>query len=229
VVVAAGWILSHRKGHLHLRAGHEILEVFPLVGAMFGKEHGVRLELQELGPGGADPTRRRAESAFSEHRGDGRGRDVDPEFQELPSDPEVAPAGVLPTEPKDQMLDRGTQRRATGPPRAAPAPSLQEGSVPSRQRVRADQEAPPPVSGQDPGHRRQEGPIGRGEEESPASSTTEDLQLVAEHGILEIQLIEAAADEQAEQAAEEPVPDGPEHPGESDGGSASWRTGRLEG
>jgi hypothetical protein len=36
---------------------------------------------------------------------------------------------------------------------------------------------------------------------------------VAEHGILEIQLIEAAADEQAEQATEEPVPDGPEHPG----------------
>jgi hypothetical protein len=85
--------------------------------------------------------------------------------------------------------------------------------VPSRQRVRADQEAAPPVSRQESSHRREESPIGRGEQESPASSTTEDLQLVAEHGILEIQLIEAAADEQAEQATVEPVPDGPDHPG----------------
>jgi hypothetical protein len=116
------------------------------------------------------------------------------------------------------------------PGRREPRPRLlfSKGSVPSRQRVRADQEAPPPVSGQDPGRRCQEGAIGGGEPRPPPSSTTEDLQLVAEHGILQIQLIEAAADEQAEEATEEPVPDGPEHPGESDGGSVSWRTDRSE-
>jgi len=40
-------------------------------------------------------------------------------------------------------------------------------------------------------------PIGRGEQGSPAAAT-EDLELVAEHGLLEIQLVEVAADEQAE-------------------------------
>jgi hypothetical protein len=223
VVVIGDWIVAHRNGHVPLRAGHEILEVFPLVGTRFGKEHGVGLEPQELRPRGADPTRRRRESAFSEHRGDGRGRHID-ELQELPSDPEVAPPGVLPTEPKDQVLDRGIERRATGPPRAEP--SLQEVSVPSRQRVRADQEAAPPVSGQESGHRRQEGPIGGGKGESPASSPAEGSSAGGGHGILEIQLIEAAADEQAEQATEEPVPDGPEHPGRTVDRKAGERAGR---
>jgi hypothetical protein len=56
-------------------------------------------------------------------------------------------------------------------PRRAPSP--QEVPVPSRQRVRADEEAPPPVSGQVPGRRRQEGPIGRGQQ-SPPSLAAED-------------------------------------------------------
>jgi len=66
------------------------------------------------------------------------------------------------------------------------------------------------VSGQDTSRRREEGPIRRGEEDSPAASA-EDLELVVEHDGLEIQLIEAAADEQAEQPAQKPVPDRPEH------------------
>jgi len=36
---------------------------------------------------------------------------------------------------------------------------------------------------------------------------------VVEHDGLKIRLIEAAADEQAEQPAQKPVPDGPEHLG----------------
>ena len=84
--------------------------------------------------------------------------------------------------------------------------------MPPRERVRADREALPPVPGQDPSRRCEEGPIRRGEEDSPAASA-EDLELVMEHGMLEIQLIQAAADEHAEQPAQEPVPDGPEHLG----------------
>ena len=64
--------------------------------------------------------------------------------------------------------------------------------MPSHQGVRTDQEAPPPVPGQDPSRGGQEGPIGRGEQGSPAAAT-EDLELVAEHGLLEIQLVETAA------------------------------------
>jgi hypothetical protein len=56
-----------------------------------GGEEAIRLQSQELGPRRPDSAWRRAESAISKHRGDGRGQDIDPELQELPSDPEVAP------------------------------------------------------------------------------------------------------------------------------------------
>ena len=56
------------------------------------------------------------------------------------------------------------------------------------------------MPGQDQGRRREERPIRRGEEDPPAASA-EDLQLMMEDDGLEIQLIEAAADEQAEQPA----------------------------
>ena len=78
---------------------------------------------------------------------------------------------------------------------------FQEVPVPSPQRVRADQEALPPVPGQGQGRRREEGPIRRGENDPPAASA-EDLELVAEQDGLEIQLTQAAADEQAEQPAQ---------------------------
>jgi hypothetical protein len=46
-----------------------------------------------------------------------------------------------------------------------------------------------------------------------AAASAEDLELVVEHDGLKIQLIEATADKQAEQPAEKPVADGPEHLG----------------
>jgi len=76
--------------------------------------------------------------------------------------------------------------------------------VPSGKRVRAYYEAPPSIPGQQTSCCGQERPIGGGEVGS-RSSPTEDLQLVSEHGRLEIPLIDAAADEQTEQAGEEPV------------------------
>ncbi len=98
--------------------------------------------------------------------------------------------------------------------------------MPSQKRVRADREALPPVSGQDTSRRREEGPIRRGEEDSPAASA-EDVELVVEHEGLEIQLIEAAADEQAEQPAQKLVPDGPQHLGSlMPGRPACERSGR---
>jgi hypothetical protein len=85
------------------------------------REHGVGLEPQKLRPGGPYPPWRRAEPAFFEHRGDGRGRDVDAELQELPSDPQVAPPGVLPAQPKDQVLDRERDEAEGDPVGASPA------------------------------------------------------------------------------------------------------------
>jgi hypothetical protein len=71
-------------------------------------------------------------------------------------------------------------------------------SVPSEEGVRADQEAPPPVPGEQPGPPRPRRPIGGGEARS-RSSSSENLQLASEHDRLEIALINATADEQTEQ------------------------------
>jgi hypothetical protein len=139
VGLGRAWVLARRP-----RPRREVLQAV-LLGRSTGGEEAVRLQSQELGPRRPDPAWRGAESAFSKHRGDGRGGDIDPELQELPSDPEVAPPGVLPSQPNDQLLDRWIERRTTGGPRATPGSSLQEVPVPSRQRVRADQEALPPL------------------------------------------------------------------------------------
>ena len=150
------------------------------------------------------PAWRRAEAALAQHRGDRRGGDIDPELQEFPPDPEVAPPRVLPPEAKDHALDRGIERRTTRSPRPATTPPPQEVSVPPGERIRADEEAPPPVPGEQPGSCRQPRPIGSCELRS-RPSPTKDPQLMAEDGGFDIPLIDAAADEQTEQPAEEPV------------------------
>ena len=98
----------------------------------------------------------------------------------------------------------GIERRTTRSPRRATTPPPQEVSVPPGERVRADEEAPPPVPGEQPGSRCQPRPIGSSEARS-RPSPTKDPQLVAEDGGFDIPLIDATADEQTEQPAEEPV------------------------
>jgi len=66
------------------RPRREVLRAV-LLGGSTGGEEAAGLQSRELGPRWPDPAWRRAESALSKHRGDGRGRDIDPEFQELPS------------------------------------------------------------------------------------------------------------------------------------------------
>jgi hypothetical protein len=120
---------------------------------------------------------------------------VDAKLQELASDPEVAPPGVLTTEPEDQVLDRRIEGRRPG--RREPRTRLLSRSRchltrvsgptrkllhRSRDRTRAD------------AARKARSAVVNRARPPP----TEDLELVAEHGLLEIQLVEAAADEQAE-------------------------------
>jgi hypothetical protein len=71
-------------------------------------------DLRNCGPGRSDPAGRGAQAALAKHRGDRRGRDVDSKLQELASDPEVAPPGVLTTQPEDQVLDRRIEGRRPG-------------------------------------------------------------------------------------------------------------------
>jgi hypothetical protein len=156
----------------------------------------------------------RAQAAAAEHCGDGRGRDVDAELKKLPPDPEVAPARVLPPQAKDQVLDGGIERGTAGPARGALAPA-HELPVPSGERVRAHQEAPQSIAGEQTSCWGQKCSVGGGEAGS-RSSPAEDLQLAAEDGRLEIPLLHAAADEQAEKAREEPIQQGHEHRAKSD-------------
>ena len=82
---------------------------------------------------------------------------------------------------------------------AAPPPEL---SAPPEEGVPAHQEAPPSIRRQESGSGCQKRPIGIGEARSDPSST-EDLQLVLEHGRLEIPLVGATAQEQTDHAADE--------------------------
>jgi hypothetical protein len=83
--------------------------------------------------------------------------------------------------------------------RRGSTPAAEELSVPPDERVPAHQEARPSIPGEQLGGGGQERPIGDGEARSRRSST-EDPQLVAEHGRLQIPLIDAAAQEQTDQA-----------------------------
>jgi hypothetical protein len=69
------------------------------------------------------------------------------------------------------------------------------------------QEARPSVPGQQAARRSQERPIGGGKARSDPASA-EDLQLIAQHGDLEVAVVDAKAGEHAEQAAQEPIQHG---------------------
>ena len=97
--------------------------------------------------------------------------------------------------------------------------------MPPHQSAGADEQARPPVAGEQPGGGCQERPIGVGQP-WPPPSPTQDPQLVAEHNVLEIELVEATPDDQAEQPAQKPVADGPEHPVSL---TVGWRTCELPG
>jgi hypothetical protein len=81
--------------------------------------------------------------------------------------------------------------------------------------------------GQQLGSSCQERPIGIGEAGSGPSST-KDLQLVAEHGPLQIPLVDAKAQEQAQQATEEPVAQRQEHLAKSEGSSTHPPNGEVK-
>jgi len=95
----------------------------------------------------------------------------------------------------------------TGPAGAASTPPAQQLAVPPGDRVRVHQEARPSLPGQQAARRGQERPIGGGKAGSDPASV-KDLQLMAQHGDLEVAVVDAKAGEHAEQAAQEPVQHG---------------------
>src|SRR5439155_19929625 len=139
---------------------------------------------QELTPG-RTPPRSWSQPMAPEQGGHRSGRDPDSELEELSPDPLVAPPGVLPSQPQDQVSDLriqgGPTGRTVGP---GPLPG-HELAVPPQQRLRPDQEGSPPIPGQDPASGCQEGPIGWSKD-GPLHLPPEHGELVAQHHDLDV-------------------------------------------
>jgi hypothetical protein len=119
VILGRAWGRAYPSRQLP-RIRCQVLRTLRSAGGAEGEGEGARgLQPQELRPGRPDPAGRGAQAALAKHRGDRGRRDIDAKLQELASDPEVAPPGVLTTEPEDQVLHRRIEGRATGPARAA--------------------------------------------------------------------------------------------------------------
>ncbi len=149
---------------------------------------------EELRPRRSDVPRRRPQTPTSQHVRDRRGRDRDAEIEQLALDPEVAPSGILPGHLKDQVanlgIDGGTSWPSTSPGRL-PAHEL---PAPAGEGVRTDRKGGPPLAGEEPAGRGQEGPVGRAVAWS-LPPPAQDPQLMAEHGDLQVPIIDAHADE----------------------------------
>jgi hypothetical protein len=222
-----GGAVAERDQPLPFQDRHELLEAVVLLGPGAGGEEAVRLRPEELRPGRSNPARSRAEAALAKHRGDGRGRDVDPELQEFASDSEVAPPGVLRPSRRIRCLIEGSRGGRPGRPDRRRRLLLESSrchlmsvSGPTTKLFHRSR-------GQQLGSSCQERAIGIGEAGSGLSST-KDLQLVAEHGPLQIPLVDAKAQEQAQQATEEPVAQRQEHLAKSEGSSTHPPNGEVK-
>ena len=87
-------------------------------------------------------------------------RHADPELAELATDPDAAPAGVLPGQPEDELTDLGIDRRPSRPtgPAVRPLPP-HELAMPPEEGRRSDEEGDPTVARERPTGRREEDPV----------------------------------------------------------------------
>src|SRR5438445_10177633 len=117
-----------------------------------------------------------------------------------------------------RITEAAISTSSRGPPRLAAVPSplpADELPVPPAKRVRADQEAGPRLSREEESGRCQHCPVHRPESEPPAPLPGQHLDLVAQDSQLEVALAVVAAGQLADQAAEEPVGQRPQHRGQS--------------
>ena len=106
------------------------------------------------------PARRGIEAGSAEDGSDRRGRDADAELEQLSTDPLVAPARVLACEAADQVAQVSRDRWPSCLAVWSRPLSGNEIAVPSQQRVGRDDEAPPPISAEEPAGGGEEYTIG---------------------------------------------------------------------
>jgi hypothetical protein len=170
------------------------------------------LRSEELGPGGTGAPWGGPEARSAKDSSDRARSDPDPELAELSLDPHAPPSRILPPKTEDEIADLRTQRRpARASPPVGPLAS-DELAVPSKQRLRRHQERGPTVPGEGPARRREERPIGVLQVRA-SDRAAENLHLVAEDGVLELELGNAPpSGEHADPADEHEVDEGSQGP-----------------
>jgi hypothetical protein len=155
------------------------------------------------GPCWAGPAGSWVEPAAEQDRPDRRRGDPDPELQQLPADPLVPPAWVLPAEADDEVPDIGVDRRPSGLTSPPIRPLLpDEFPVPAQQGLRPHDERGPAAPRQSPARRGQQDPV---ETVEPRTRhlPLEHLHLVPEHEELDVVLILSATSDSKETADQE--------------------------
>src|SRR6266536_1560485 len=148
-------------------------------GEEVDRDHALGLRSQELAPTEARALAGRSEASLAKQVAHRRRRYRDAEPAELTGDPLVAPAPVLPGEPKNQVPDLAADRRAADPTGIPPALRDQP-TVPSKERRRSDDKRAPARSRHQPAGRGKEHPI-NGFQLGATGLTPAHRQLVAEH------------------------------------------------
>jgi hypothetical protein len=96
---------------------------------------------EELAPRRADSARSRAETFSAKDGPDRRGRHPDAELQQLASDPQVAPSGVLPGQPSDELHRLRIEFRPARSAAAVRPLATDELPVPPEERPRVTKKA----------------------------------------------------------------------------------------
>jgi len=125
------------------------------------------------------------EPVTAEQPADRAGRDADAKPQQLAVDALIAPAGILPGQPEDQLLNLLAYRRSSWSTTRVGPRAGHEVPVPAQQRLRPDEETGPAGSWQDAADGSEQGPVG-GFELDSWSVAAEDRELVAQDQDLEI-------------------------------------------
>jgi hypothetical protein len=171
-----------------------------------------RLAPQELAPRRAGPPWGRAEAMATQQRSDGRRRDSHPELGEFSLDPQASPPRVVTSYSQDQVANVGCDRRSTAGRSVAVGPfPAHQLAVPTKERLRPDQERGPSLSRERSAQRSQVQPVPAAEA-GPADLAPEDCELMAKDEDLDIVAPSIRrASHKGDQPAQEQVDEGEKH------------------
>jgi len=176
------------RGELDKEQDVERLQEHRLRREEVARERSPALRSEELAPGQSGAPWCGPEAGSAEDPPDRARSDPDPELAELSLDPDASPPRVLPPETDNEIGHLTTQWRPAGDSSPVGPLASHELAVPPQQRLGRDHERGPSIPGEGPARRREERPIPVAKKFRPAHRPPEHIQLVAEHGVLELEL-----------------------------------------